>query len=204
LKLDIFTYLSSKPKHPKLVFKKSIDRLKSYLYYLLLVVAAGDALHRMWMGHRWRGHLRHGCLSPGASGAVLTNAATLAHSSSSWRSWRSASLTRMNEGRGTSAHVPSPTLLPLPAPPPPSDVPPLPSPPSPPPRLPHCYHVGAVSRVVCPLLHCRQPIRNCPPLGCWGLVQITKKLLPTQPQIVQDLYISNDVMINRRFGDIPS
>jgi hypothetical protein len=30
--------LSSKPKHPKLVFKRSIHRLKFYFYYLLLIV----------------------------------------------------------------------------------------------------------------------------------------------------------------------
>jgi hypothetical protein len=33
--------LSSKQKYPKLAFKQSIDRLKSYIYYLLLVVGAG-------------------------------------------------------------------------------------------------------------------------------------------------------------------
>jgi hypothetical protein len=30
---------------------------------------------------------------------------------------------------------------------------------------------------------------------CWGSVLITKKILPTQPQIAQDLSRSNDVMI---------
>jgi hypothetical protein len=36
-----------KLKHHKLVFMQSIDRLKSYLYYLLLVLGAGVACARV-------------------------------------------------------------------------------------------------------------------------------------------------------------
>jgi hypothetical protein len=154
--------LSSEQKYPKLVFKRSIDRLKPYIYYLLLVVGAGVAragctsaivasVGGASAGGGWTSPAMVAGLQATAA-AVLTNLAA-------------AALSVLVGGKGGKGvlvlalacppqchRCPRPVLLLL----------------APFCRLPHLArrrHVVMVSRVTRPLLHRRQPIRRRPPLG---------------------------------------
>jgi hypothetical protein len=141
--------LSFEQKYPKIVFKWSIDRLKPYIYYLLLVVGVGVA--RAGGTSAVIASTGGGWTSTGmVAGLQVTLAMVL------------TSLSVLVCGEGGEGllvlalacpcqhcRCPRPVLLLL----------------ARFRRLPRRWHVAMVSRVTRPLLRCRQPILHDPPRG---------------------------------------